>query len=128
MIIERSLDIEDIVRDALKRYFTIYCRPLPEKFQLPSLLVTLVGGEEEEQKIDIYDVVIDSRAYTESEALNQLFDAVGTLKAIAESQTTEIRYVINNSLANWQPDPVRPELAMCSSRLRIYAHKTTKEL
>lgn len=126
MKIERSIDIEDEVRKALTSYFKIYCRPLPKNFELPSLLITVVGGSG--QKIDAYDVVLDARAKTEAVALNLLLDATAALKTIAHSQTTQLRHVEVNTISSWGVDPVRPDISLCSSRLRIYTHKVEKEI
>lgn len=122
MDISRSIDIENIVRLALKDYFTIYCRPLPEKFEIPSLLVSLVGGSDT-NTIDSFDIVLDSRAKSDAEANELLRTAIGALKQIAKEQTTALRYVEVNSSGSWGNDPVRPDLAMCSARLRVVAHQ-----
>lgn len=122
MDISRSIDIENIVRLALKDYFTIYCRPLPEKFETPSLLVSLVGGSDA-NTIDSFDIVLDSRAKSDAEANELLRTAIGALKQIAKEQTTALRYVEVNSSGSWGNDPVRPDLAMCSARLRVVAHQ-----
>lgn len=128
MIIKRSLDIEDVVREALEQHFTIYCRPLPKNFELPSLLVTAVGGSSEEKQIDAFEVVLDSRATTDKEAMDLLLDATATLEVIAHSQTTPLRWVVQTSIGGWGVDPVRPELSMCSARMTIYAHREDKEI
>lgn len=122
MDISRSIDIENIVRLALKDYFTIYCRPLPEKFEIPSLLVSLVGGSDA-NTIDSFDIVLDSRAKSDAEANELLRTAIGALKQITKEQTTALRYVEVNSSGSWGNDPVRPDLAMCSARLRVVAHQ-----
>lgn len=127
MIIQRNIDIEDEVRNALSDYIKAYCRPLPKDFTVPSILVQKVGGTDK-NTIDTFEVVLDSRAETEAEALELLRNAVGILKAIAESQTTALRYVAVNSSGSWGIDPVRPDLAMCSSRLRIVAHEEITEV
>lgn len=127
MEILRSYDVEDEVRKALAPYFKIYVRPLPVTFDLPSLLVTQVGGDDE-NTVDGTDIVIDCRARTNLEAIDTLLDAIGALKAIARSQETNLRYVEINTSAQWSNDPVRPELAMCSARLRIYTHQYNKEI
>lgn len=121
MIIERQVDIEDVVRVALSDYLTVYVRPLPASFALPSILVTQVGGNEND-KIDSFDVVLDARAETEAEAMTYLRNAIGLLKSISANQTSEIRDVTVNSSGSWGVDPVRPELAMCSARIRVVAH------
>lgn len=122
MEILRSIDIENIVRLALTDYFEIYCRPLPAKFKVPSLLVQRVGGSES-NTIDSFDIVIDSRAKSEKEADELLRNAIGVLKQIAKEQTTALRYVEENSSGSWGNDPVRPDLCMCSARLRVVAHQ-----
>ena len=127
MEVERSIDIEDEVRLALAPYFTIYCRPLPENFELPSLLVTQTGGNDD-NTIDNFNVTLDSRAETEAEALNLLLDATATLKMVAKLQNTKLRYCIVNTSGSWGNDPVRPELALASAQLTIYTHKETKTI
>ena len=122
MEILRSIDIENVVRMALTDYFQIYCRPLPEKFTVPSLEVSKVGGTDK-STIDTCDVVLDSRAKSEADADELLRNAIGALKQIAKEQTTELRYVEVNAAGSWGSDPVRPDLAMCSARLRIVAHQ-----
>ena len=127
MIINRSIDIEDEVRQALSGFFTAYCRPLPKDFTVPSILVQQVGGTDE-STIDSFDVVLDSRANTEAEASELLRNAIGALKAIAANQTTALRYVSVNSSGSWGVDPVRPDLAMCSARIRVIAHEEQTEV
>ena len=124
MNINISIDIEDEVRKALSPFFQIYCRPLPENLKTPSLLVTQVGGSDT-HKIDTFEVTLDSRAKVEGEALELLRKAIGTLRKVAEEQTTAIRYVSVNSSGSWGSDPTRPDLAMCSARLQIVAHLDT---
>lgn len=127
MDIERSIDIEDEVRIALSPYFTIYNRPLPPNFEIPSLLVTQTGGYDE-NRIDNFNITIDSRAETEAEALDLLLDATATLKEVARLQATRLRFVTVNSCGSWGKDPVRPELAMASAQLTVYTHKVTKTI
>jgi hypothetical protein len=122
MEILRSIDVENIIRLALTDYFQIYCRPLPEKFTVPSLEVSRVGGTDK-STIDTVDVVLDSRAKSEAEADELLRTAIGALKQIAKEQTTPLRHVEVNTSGSWGTDPVRPDLAMCSARLRIVAHQ-----
>lgn len=127
MIIQRSIDIEDIIRTALSSYLTCYCRPLPDGFTLPSILVQQVGGSDA-STIDRFNVVLDSRADTEAEASEYLRTAIGILKKVAELQTTEIRHVSVNSSGSWGKDPVRPDLAMCSARIEVTAHLESTEV
>ena len=120
--INRSIDIEDVIRTALSGHFTIYCRPLPAKFIVPSLEISSVGGTDENE-VDTFDVVLDVRAQEDAEANELLRNAIGALKAIAKKQTTAIRHVTVNASGSWGSDPVRPDLAMYSARLRITAHQ-----
>lgn len=118
--IERSIDVEDAVRMTLADHLTVYCRPLPASYSLPCILVTQVGGSDT-NKIDTFEITLDSRAKEEAEALEYLRNAVGVLKAVAGSNTP-IRHVSVNSSGSWGADPVRPDLAMCSARLEVVAH------
>lgn len=127
MIIQRSIDIEDIIRAALSDHLTIYCRPLPKDFILPCILVQQVGGSDI-NTIDQFAVVLDSRADTEAEALEYLRNAVGVLRKVAQLQTTAIRHVSVNSSGSWGNDPVRPDLAMRSARLDVTAHLENVEV
>ena len=120
--INRSIDIEDVIRTALSGHFTIFCRPLPANFTVPSLEISSVGGTDENE-VDTFDVVLDARAQEDAEANELLRDAIGALKAIAKKQTTAIRHVTVNASGSWGSDPVRPDLAMYSARLRITAHQ-----
>ena len=120
--INRSIDIEDVIRTALSGHFTIFCRPLPAKFTVPSLEISSVGGTDENE-VDTFDVVLDARAQEDAEANELLRDAIGALKTIAKQQTTAIRHVTVNASGSWGSDPVRPDLAMYSARLRMTAHQ-----
>ena len=120
--INRSIDIEDVIRTALSGHFTIYCRPLPAKFTVPSLEISSAGGTDE-NKVDTFDVVLDARAQEDAEANELLRNAIGALKVIAKQQTTAIRHVTVNASGSWGSDPVRPDLAMYSARLRLTAHQ-----
>lgn len=127
MRILRDLDIEDVIRNALSDHITAYCRPLPADFTMPCVLVRQVGGSDIDT-VDTFDVVLDARAKTEAEALETLRNAIGILRSVAKLQTTEIRNVTVNSSGSWGNDPVRPDIAMCSSRLRVVAHLETVEV
>lgn len=124
--ITRSIDIEDAVRSALSEKFDVYCRPLPAKFKLPSLLVQTVGGVEN-NTIDNVDISLDARAKDEGSAYELLRNAIAFLKVIAKEQTTPIRHVSVNTSGSWGSDPVRPDLALCTARLTVTVHqeKTT---
>ena len=127
MKIKRSVDIEDETRIALQDYLTVYCRPLPADYMLPNVLVTQVGGSDL-NAIDTFDVVLDARAETEQEASETLRTAIGVLKAVAAAQTTAIRHVSVNTGGSWGSDPVRPDLSLCTARLRVVAHLETMEV
>ena len=127
MIINRSVDIEDVVRQALAGHLTAYCRPLPKNFSLPCVLVQQVGGTDT-NTIDSFEVVIDCRAEHEADAMETMRNAIGILKAVAAAQTTALRYIDVNSSGSWGNDPVRPDVAMCSARLRVTAHEEQTEV
>ena len=127
MQIKREIDIEDEVRRALSGYIAAYCRPLPKAYTLPNILIQQVGGSDLND-IDTFDVVLDARAETPAEALETLRNAVGILRTVAKEQTTEIRHITINSSGAWGNDPVRPDLSMCSARLRIVAHIENTEV
>lgn len=125
--IERSIDVEDAIREVLSDYMTSYVRPLPASLVVPSVEITAVGGKSE-NKVDHFEVVLDSRAQLEAEALENLRNAIGIIIKIAKSQTTALRFAEVNTLSSWGKDPVRPDLAMCSARLSVIAHIETVEV
>lgn len=127
MIINRSIDVEDEVRQALSGHVKAYCRPLPKDFTVPSILVQQVGGTDA-NTIDSFEVVLDARAETDVEANETLRNAIGILKAVTANQTTALRHVSVNSSGSWGNDPVRPDLAMCSARIRVIAHEERTEV
>ena len=127
MTINRSIDIEEEVRTALLPYQTAYCRPLPAEYSLPNILITQVGGTQTD-KIDTFEVVLDSRAETEADALGYLNTAVAILIQTAKEQTTALRHVTINTSGSWGADPVRPDLAMCSARIAVTAHRQIVEV
>lgn len=122
MIIYRSEDIEEEVRLALKDYFTVYVRPLPAHFQVPSLLITAAGGNTR-NTIDTFTVTISARAETDAEACELLRTALGTLEAEGQKQTGALRNVTINSLATWGSDPARPDLKLCTATVLVIAHR-----
>ena len=127
MTINRSIDIEEEVRTALLPYQTAYCRPLPAEYNLPNILITQVGGAQADT-IDTFEVVLDSRAETEADALGYLNTAVAILIQTAKEQTTALRHVTINTSGSWGADPVRPDLAMCSARIAVTAHRQIVEV
>lgn len=122
--IKRSIDVEDEVRKALKDHLNVYCRPLPATYALPNILVTQVGGGDTDE-IDAFEVVLDSRAETEAEAMDYLRNATGVLKAMAGGSGTAIRHVRVTSTGSWGADPLRTDLALCTARMVVIAHEET---
>lgn len=122
MNIKRPVDIEDEIRRALDPYFTVYVRPLPADFSVPSLLITATGGTSK-NTIDKFTVAIDARAETDAEADELARNALGTLQALANQQVGALRYMELNALANWRTDPVRPELKMRTITALFPAHR-----
>ena len=123
--IYRRIDVEDAIRSALDPYMEAYCRPLPEKFAVPCVLIQGTGGDTEAAvtgtgKIDTFVVVVDSRADIEADALEQLRNAVAILEATKDKGFS---HVAVNSLYSWGMDPTRPDLAMCSATLTVTAHR-----
>ena len=127
MIIHKSIDIEEEVRTALEPHQKAYCRPLPANYSLPNILVTQVGGTDTD-RVDTFEVVLDSRAETEAEALSYLNMAKAILIQTAKEQTTALRHVVVNTSGSWGADPVRPDLAMCSARISVTAHQQKVEV
>ena len=78
--------------------------------------------------IDTFQVVLDARAESEWAALDYLNKAKGILKQVAKEQTTALRHITVNSSGSWGNDPVRPDLAMCTTRLEVVAHQTNEEV
>lgn len=127
MILYKSIDIEEEVRTALSPHQTAYCRPLPADYSLPNILVTQVGGTDTD-RVDTFEVVLDSRAETEAEALSYLNMAKAILIQTAKEQTTALRHVVVNTSGSWGADPVRPDLAMCSARISVTVHQQKVEV
>lgn len=127
MNIHKSIDIEEEVRTALEPHQKAYCRPLPADYSLPNILITQVGGTETD-RVDTFEVVLDSRAETEAEALSYLNMAKAILIQTAKEQTTALRHVVVNTSGSWGADPVRPDLAMCSARISVTAHQQKVEV
>ena len=130
MVIKKSIDIEDAVREALSNYLTAFCRPLPADYPLPNILVTATGGTTEadwhgSDVSDTFTVNLTSRAETEAEALDYLRTALGVLQA---SQGRVLSYVRINSQYSWGSDGMRPDLAACGATLLITARPETVEI
>lgn len=122
MNIKRPVDIEDEIRLALKDYLTVYVRPLPADFAVPSILITATGGSSE-NTIDTFTVVLDARATTDAEAFALIRTAQGLLEAQSCNQFGALRNVSINSLARWGNDPTRPDLKLCTLTCQVTAHR-----
>ena len=127
MTIQKPIDIEDAVREALTPYLTAFCRPLPASYTLPNILITATGGSMETDwhgtdMADTFTVNLTSRGETEASALNCLRTAIGVLKA---SQGGKLARVSLNAEYSWGEDPTRPDLAMCGATLQIVARPET---
>ena len=127
MNILRPVDIENEARKALMDYMTVYCRPLPENYSLPCILVSATGGSSD-NTIDTFTLRLDSRAETAEDAYEYLTTALGLLEAQADAQTGALRHVITNSLASWGSDPVRPDLKLCTATVLVTAHRESFEI
>lgn len=122
--IQTSVDIEYEIQKILASYMTVYCRPLPASFSMPCILVTKVGGSDRDT-IDNAEIVLDSRAERESQAVVLLNKAIGVLRKVSKESTTPVRHIQVTSSGSWGVDPVRPDIAMCSARLSVTAHLET---
>lgn len=122
MNILKPIDVENEVRLALKDYLTAYVRPLPEKFAVPSVLITLAGGGSEDT-IDTFTVTLDARADNDAAALDLLNTAIGVLEERTRQQFGALRSVRINSLARWGADPVRPDLKLCTATVLVTVHR-----
>lgn len=123
MQIRKSIDIENAVRLILADYMTAFCRPLPETYTLPNILVTAVGGLQEtdwhgSNQADTFTVNLTSRGETEASALDLLRTALGVLQAVQGGVLLRVRV---NSQYSWGVDPMRPDLAMAGATLLITA-------
>lgn len=127
MQIQTSVDFEYEVQKILETYMTAYCRPLPANFTMPCILVTKVGGSDRDT-VDSAEIVLDSRAPRESQAVALLNKAVGILRKISRESTTPIKHIQVTSSGSWGVDPVRPEIAMCSARMSVTAHLETTNI
>lgn len=123
------IDFEDEVRKILSEKVTAYCKPLPEDFETPCILVTQVGGRSDYTwagvaEIDDADITLDARALTDAEAVETLRMAVGYLEETVSTQMTPLRMVELNTLSSSITDPVRPDLKMCTARILTSARRT----
>lgn len=127
MIIYRSVDIEDEIRKALKDYFTVYVRPLPENFTTPSVLIELMGGTSA-NTIDTFTVRFSARAKEDAEAIDLIRTLLGVLKHQTTEQFGELRFSNEQNLTSWGNDPIRPDLKLCTATIQVIAHKESFEI
>lgn len=131
MDITIPIDIEEEIRKALaEQGVTIYCKPLPKDFALPCILVTCVGMTSRynwanQATGDGFDVTLDARAEDDATAVNYLRTALGILEAVTAQQNQAFSRVVVNTLSSSINDPVRPDLKLCTARLRVSAHRET---
>lgn len=127
MNINRQIDIEDEIRLALTDYFEAYCRPLPEKYGLPNVLVEQTGGTTS-NTIDTFQVKLSVRAKTDLEAMETMRDVLGVLEYQTEHQFGALRHISVNSMASWGSDPARPDLKLCTMTAIVIAHREKYEI
>lgn len=127
MKILRSIDVEEETRLALKDFFQVYVRPLPENFITPSVLIELMGGTSE-NTIDTFLVRFSARASTDAEALDLLRTLLGVLKYQTENQVGKLRFSEEQSLISWGNDPIRQDLKLCTATVNVIAHKESFDI
>jgi hypothetical protein len=124
MNILKQVDIENEIRLALADYFEAYCRPLPETYGLPNVLIEQTGGSSLNE-IDTFQVRLSVRAETDEDASDAMRDVLGVLEAKATEQFGALRHVSLNSLASWSTDPARPDLKLCTALVLVTTHRET---
>lgn len=127
MNINRQIDIEDEIRLALIDYFEAYCRPLPETYGLPNVLVEQTGGSTS-NTIDTFQIKLSVRAKEDDEALETMRNVLGVLEYQIEHQFRSLRHISVNSLASWGSDPARPDLKLCTMTATVIAHREKYEI
>lgn len=127
MNIEKPVDIENEIRLALTDYFEVYCRPLPEKYGMPNVVVEQTGGTTS-NTIDSFQIKLSVRAKTDAEAMDTMRDVLGALEYQAEHQFGALRHISVNSMASWGTDPVRPDLKLCTMTALVIAHREQYEI
>lgn len=127
MNISKTVDIENEIRLALADYFEVYCRPLPEKYGLPNVVVEQTGGTTS-NTIDSFQIKLSVRAETDAEAMDTMSNVLGVLESQTEQQFGALRHISINSLASWGNDPVRPDLKLCTLTAIVIAHREEYEI
>ncbi len=118
--IERSVDIEDVVRAELAVHMNAYCNPLPASYSLPFVRVSGAGGSTDDT-IDAFVVALEGYAENEAEACEITRNAVGVLKYAAANGSI-VRHVEENTKAQLFNDPLRPDLSRYRTTVIVYAH------
>lgn len=126
MNIEKPVDIENEIRLALDDYFETYCRPLPEKYGLPNVVIEQTGGTTA-NTIDSFQIKISVRAKTDADAIDTMRDVLGVLEYQTENQFGALRHISVNSMASWGTDPARPDLKLCTMTAIVIAHREQYE-
>ena len=124
MNILKQVDIENEIRLALADCFEAYCRPLPETYGLPNVLIEQTGGSSSNE-IDTFQVRLSVRAETDEDASDVMRDVLGVLEVRATEQFGALRHVSLNSLASWSTDPARPDLKLCTALVLVTTHRET---
>lgn len=124
MNILKQVNIENEIRLALADYFEAYCRPLPETYGLPNVLIEQTGGSSSNE-IDTFQVRLSVRAETDEDASDVMRDVLGVLEVRATEQFGALRHVSLNSLASWSTDPARPDLKLCTALVLVTTHRET---
>lgn len=127
MDINKTVDIENEIRLALDDYFETYCRPLPETYGLPNVLVEQTGGTTS-NTIDSFQIKLSVRAKTDEEALDTARNVIGVLEYQAAHQVGALRHISVNSIGSWGTDPNRPDLKLCTVTAIVTAHRETYEI
>lgn len=122
------IDFEDEIRKILSEKLTAYCKPLPQDFSKPCILVTQVGGRTAYTwagigEIDAADITLDARADTDAESVETLRTAIGHLEEAVATQSTPLLMADLNTFSSTINDPVRPDLKMCTARFLVRARR-----
>lgn len=122
-----SIDVEKETVALLKNHFNVCLRPLPEKYDTPITLVELMGGTTD-NTIDTFTLRLSTRAKTNGEAVTTLQKILGLLDYQTKNQIGKLRFSIEQNLANWGNDPIRPDLCLCTATVQVIAHKESFEI
>lgn len=129
MKIEKSIDIEDAVREALEPYMSekIYVHELPKKLKTPCVRVMRTGGTRK-NGIDVHMIALQYRAKTDAEAELLANTTNAIFEAVVKQGDTPLRACELISHGNWGADPSRPDLAMRQAAYNVATHVIIKEV